>query len=65
MLRVLRGKEGARVRVRIEAATWLADRGFGKPGPAPDPDAGDGRITLEAIQAIMSAPSDPHRVYDD
>jgi hypothetical protein len=47
---------------RTRLANYL---GFGKPGPAPDADAGDGRITLEAIQAILSAPSDPAKVYDD
>src|SRR5262252_3754920 len=32
MVRVFRGEvEGARLRDRLEAATWLADRGFGKP----------------------------------
>jgi hypothetical protein len=32
MLQVLRGElPGVRVRDQMEAATWLADRGFGKP----------------------------------
>ena len=32
MLRVFRGEvEGARLRDQFDAATWLSDRGFGKP----------------------------------
>ena len=47
MVRVFRGKvKGATLRMRMEAATWLADRSFGKPPmsamrepePPPEPD---------------------------
>lgn len=31
MLALFRGEHGADLRTRAEAATWLADRGFGKP----------------------------------
>jgi hypothetical protein len=65
MLRVLRGKvPGVRLRDRLEAATWLADRGFGKPAPAPPPDAGDARVSLETLRGILSASSEPGKVYD-
>ena len=36
-------------RERMDAATWLADRGFGKPAPVREPDApdiGDFTITI-------------------
>jgi hypothetical protein len=68
MLAVVRGEiSGVRVRERIDAATWLADRGFGKPAVASAPDSEDQRPTLEAIRVIFgggSAPDAP-RVYDD
>jgi hypothetical protein len=64
MLRVLRGKiPGVRLRDRLEAATWLADRGFGRPAPAPPPDAGDARLSLETLRAVLSASSEG-KVYD-
>src|SRR5258708_15341772 len=48
MVQILRGEPpGTRVRDRIDAATWLADRGFGKPTAAPPPDSDDSRLTLE------------------
>ena len=65
MLRVLRGKvPGVRLRDRLEAATWLADRGFGRPAPAPPLKAEDERVSLEALRAILSASSEPGKVYD-
>jgi hypothetical protein len=65
MLRVLRGKvPGARLRDRLEAATWLADRGFGRPAPAPPPNADEARVSLEALRAVLSASSEPDKVYD-
>jgi hypothetical protein len=43
MLQVLRGElPGVRLRDRLEAASWLADRGFGKPTVAVDVTASDG-----------------------
>src|SRR5207244_5015060 len=65
MLRVVRGKEArARVRDRMDAATWLADRAFGKPinMPTPEPDAG---LTLEAVRTLVTFASEPPKVYDD
>lgn len=51
MLSVLRGEvAGTRLRDRVEAATWLADRGFGRPAPAESPGrAEDERISLETL----------------
>jgi hypothetical protein len=34
MLEVLQGNHGANLRERMSAATWLAERGFGKPRPS-------------------------------
>ena len=31
VLSVFRGENGASIKERMDAATWLADRGFGKP----------------------------------
>ena len=46
VLGVLRD-ENASNRERMEAATWLADRGFGKPAPVREPDApGIGDFTI-------------------
>lgn len=53
MLRVFEGKlRGARLRDRIEAATWLADRGFGRPVQAPDLYR---VLTAEQAEALFSA----------
>jgi hypothetical protein len=41
--------ENASIKERMDAATWLADRGFGKPAPVRDNDApgiGDFTITI-------------------
>ena len=48
VLAVLRDQNASN-RERMEAATWLADRGFGKPAPVRDNDApgiGDFTITI-------------------
>ena len=37
VLSVFRGEHGEDTRQRMDAATWLADRGFGKPTVAPAP----------------------------
>jgi hypothetical protein len=57
MLRVFRGEaDGARLRDRLEAATWLADRGFGKPTQAMELAGKDGEalLPLTLIQAIIA-----------
>ena len=57
MLRVFRGEtEGTRLRDRLEAATWLADRGFGKPVQAMEHAGKDGEalIPLAVIQAVVA-----------
>lgn len=56
MLRVFRGEAGARLRDRLEAATWLADRGFGKPTQAMELSGKDGEalLPLTLIQAIVA-----------
>ena len=63
VLRVLRD-ENASNRERMEAATWLADRGFGKPAPVRDDDVpgiGDFTIVIGDHDArgnpIIPAPS--------
>ena len=38
VLSVFRGENGASTKERMDAATWLADRGFGKPAPVRDDD---------------------------
>lgn len=38
MLRLFRGEHGEDLRMRADAATWLADRGFGKPTHVPAVD---------------------------
>ena len=52
VLGVLRDQTASN-RERMEAATWLADRGFGKPAPVREPDApgiGDFTITVNNHQ---------------
>ena len=49
VLSVFRGENGASTKERMDAATWLADRGFGKPAADRSPDApgfGDFTITI-------------------
>ena len=47
MLRVFRGEtEGTRLRDQLEAATWLADRGFGKPIQAMEHAGKDGEALI-------------------
>jgi len=57
MLRIFRGEsEGVRLRDQLEAATWLADRGFGKPVQAMEHAGKDGEalIPLAVIQAVVA-----------
>ena len=57
VLRVFRGEaEGAKLRDQLEAATWLADRGFGKPVQALEHAGKDGEslIPLAVIQAVVA-----------
>lgn len=57
MLRVFRGQaDGVKLRERLDAATWLADRGFGKPVQAMEHAGKDGEplISLAAIQAVVA-----------
>jgi hypothetical protein len=56
MLRVFRGESDAKLRDRIDAATWLADRGFGKPVQAMEHAGKDGEplIPLAVVQAVMA-----------
>ena len=49
VLSVFRGENGASTKERMDAATWLADRGFGKPtvnSGAQAPGFGDFTITI-------------------
>ena len=59
MLRVFRGElDGVKLKERLEAATWLADRGFGKPVQAMEHAGKDGEalIPLAAIRALLEDP---------
>ena len=56
-----------RLRDRVEAATWLADRGLGRPAAAMSPDQVDSeRVSLELVRTICAAADDPKppRVYE-
>ena len=49
VLSVFRGENGASTKERMDAATWLADRGFGKPtvnAAAQAPSIGDFTIVI-------------------
>jgi hypothetical protein len=66
MLRVFRGEVGGtKVRDQMEAATWLADRGFGKPVQALEHSGRDGEplIPVDLIQAVV-ADADEHQGHD-
>src|SRR5690348_16391946 len=68
MLSVLRGRlAGARLRDRMAAAEWPADRGFGRPVQAVGMamDALDDRPTLELIRALTAPRPPSGRVYDE
>jgi hypothetical protein len=57
VLRVFRGKaDGVKLRDQLEAATWLADRGFGKPVQAMEHAGKDGEplISLAALQEVVA-----------
>ncbi len=55
MLRTLRNRK-APLRNRMEAATWLADRAFGRPVPAEGAEAGD-RGPVKLLVRVEAAPS--------
>ncbi|MFP6716197.1 MAG: hypothetical protein VCB82_01685 [Alphaproteobacteria bacterium] len=56
VLSVFRGENGASTKERMDAATWLADRGFGKPtvnSGSQAPGIGDFTITIgEPVEQI-------------
>jgi hypothetical protein len=57
VVRVFRGEiEGVRLRDRLEAATWLADRGFGKPtqGVELAGKDGDALVPITLVQAVVA-----------
>jgi len=57
MLRVFRGEvDGVRLRDQMDAATWLADRGFGRPIQAMEHTGRDGEalIPLAMIQTVVA-----------
>jgi Family of unknown function (DUF5681) len=57
VVRVFRGEvEGVKLRDRLEAATWLADRGFGKPTQGVELAAKDGEplLSLALVQAVVA-----------
>jgi hypothetical protein len=56
-VRVFRGEiEGVKLRDRLEAATWLADRGFGKPTQGVELAGKDGEalLSLALVQAVVA-----------
>jgi len=62
VMRVFRGEvEGVRLRDRLEAATWLADRGFGKPTQGVELAGKDGD-TLVPITLVQAVLADAERV---
>lgn len=57
VVRVFRGEvDGVKLRDRLEAATWLADRGFGKPTQGVELAGKDGEplISLALVQAVVA-----------
>ena len=57
VVRDFRGEvEGVRLRDRLEAATWLADRGFGKPtqGVELAGKDGDALLSITLVQAVVA-----------
>ena len=57
MLRVLRGElPEAKLRDRLDAATWLSDRAFGKPVQAMEHSGTDGEplIPITLLQAVVA-----------
>jgi hypothetical protein len=57
VVRVFRGEvEGVKLRDRFEAATWLADRGFGKPTQGVELAGKDGEplLSLALVQAVVA-----------
>jgi len=56
MLQVFRGEvPGTKLRDQMDAVTWLADRGFGKPVQALEHSGKDGQalISVDLLQAIL------------
>jgi hypothetical protein len=57
VVRVFRGEvDGVKLRDRLEAATWLADRGFGKPTQGVELAGKDGEalLSITLVQAVMA-----------
>jgi hypothetical protein len=57
VVRVFHGEvEGVKLRDRLEAATWLADRGFGKPTQGVELAGKDGEplLSLAVVQAVVA-----------
>ena len=57
VVRVFHGEvEGVKLRDRLEAATWLADRGFGKPTQGVQLAGKDGEplLSLALVQAVVA-----------
>ena len=62
VLSVFRGENGASTKERMDAATWLADRGFGKPtvnAGSQAPGFGDFTITI-GDHDILGNPINPN-----
>ena len=57
VVRIFRGEvEGVKLRDQLEAATWLADRGFGKPTQGVEVAGKDGEplLSLALVQAVVA-----------
>src|SRR5262249_9747366 len=67
MLRLFRGElPDAKLRDRIDAGAWLADRGFGKPVQAMEHTGKDGEplIPVGVLQAVMVEAEDGEATYE-
>jgi hypothetical protein len=53
MLAILRD-ENRKLRDRMEAATWLADRAFGRPGPAREVASDEARGPIRLVWGDLS-----------
>ena len=61
VLELLRNKK-APLKVRLDAATWLADRGFGKPVQALEHSGKEGEslIPIEVLRAVLGGADETH-----
>lgn len=65
MLQVFEGEHDAKLADRMAAATWLSDRGFGKPAQAIEVGLPDGTtlLPLAAVREVVGAADDSATVH--